>query len=199
MALELKNNISVNDNSLRNIIKSDKTFFKNNRFSRTEYEKFLIKSGISAPLFEANIVEQEKRRQFLSSLSGGIVIPEILVKREFQKENQIKTIKYIDLEKYHLKNKPSEDSIKELYERNKKIFVNEFKNIRYAEITPQKIIGDNEYSENFFKQLDIIENEILDGLSFDEVVKDKNLKVILIKKINANKNDENNNEIRTIR
>ncbi len=199
MALEIeKLNISVNDNSLRNIIKNDKTFFKNNRFSRTEYEKFLIKSGISAPLFEANIVEQEKRRQFLSSLSGGIVIPEILVKREFQKENQIKTIKYIDLEKYHLKNKPSEDSIKELYERNKKIFVNEFKNIRYAEITPQKIIGDNEYSENFFKQLDIIENEILDGLSFDEVVKDKNLKVILIKKINANKNDENNNEIKEL-
>ena len=196
MALEIeKLNISVNDSSLRKIIKNDKTFFKDNKFSRTEYEKFLIKSGISAPLFEANLVEQEKKRQFLSSLSSGIVIPSILVKQEFEKENQIKTIKYIDLYKYHSKNKPSEDSKKELYERNKKIFVNEFKSIRYAEITPQKIMGNNEYDENFFKQLDIIENNVLDGLPFDEVVKDKNLKVILINKINANKEDENRNKI----
>ena len=71
MALEIeKLGISVNDNSLRNIIKNDNLFFKNEKFSRTEYEKFLIKSGVTAPQFEANIVEQEKRRQFLSSLSG---------------------------------------------------------------------------------------------------------------------------------
>ena len=115
MALEIeKLGITVNDNSLRDIIKNDKIFFKNNKFSRTEYEKFLIKSGVSAPQFEENIAEQEKRRQFLSSLSGGIVIPELLVKKEYRKENQTKTIKYIDLEKYHSKNKPSEENKKEL-------------------------------------------------------------------------------------
>ena len=102
MALEISQlGINVNDDALRNIIKNDKMFFKDDKFSRTEYEKFLIKSGVTAPLFEANIVEQEKRRQFLSSLSGGIVIPEILVVKEYRKENQSKTIKYIDLEKYH--------------------------------------------------------------------------------------------------
>ena len=79
MALEIeKLGIKVNDNALRKIIKNDKLFFKDNKFSRTEYEKFLIKSGVTAPQFEANIVEQEKRRQFLSSLSGGIVVPEII-------------------------------------------------------------------------------------------------------------------------
>ena len=57
MALEIeKLGITINDNSLRNIIKNDEIFFKNNKFSRTEYEKFLIKSGVTAPLFEANIV-----------------------------------------------------------------------------------------------------------------------------------------------
>ena len=49
---------------LRDVIKNDKLFFKDGKFSRTEYEKFLIKSGITAPQFEANIVEQEKRKQF---------------------------------------------------------------------------------------------------------------------------------------
>ncbi len=99
MSFEIeKLEVVVSDNALREIIKNDKSFFKDDKFSRTEYEKFLIKSGITAPQFEANIVEQEKRKQFLSSLAGGIVIPEILIEKEFRKENQIKIIQYIDLE-----------------------------------------------------------------------------------------------------
>ncbi len=196
MALEIKElGISINDNALRNIIKNDKTFFKNNKFSRTEYEKFLLKSGLNAPLFEANIVEQEKRRQFLSSLSGGIVVPEILVKKEYRKENQTKTIQYIDLEKYHAKNKPTEKSKRELYERNKDVFFTEFKSIRYAEITPEKISGNKEYNETFFKQLDAIENNVLDGQSFNEAAQTSNLDIVSISKINANKENENKDKI----
>ena len=199
MELEIeKLGITVNDNALRNIIKNDELFSKNDKFSRTEYEKFLIKSGVTAPQFEANIVEQEKRRQFLSLLSGGIVVPEALVILEYKKENQKKTIKYIDLEKFHSKNLPSEKSKKELYERNKNVFVSEFKSIRFAEITPEKISGNNEYNENFFKQLDNIENNILDGQTFDETVQNDNLNTVLIKKIDSNKQDENKNKIKNL-
>ena len=199
MSLEIKKlGITVNDNSLRMLIKNDELFFKDNKFSRTEYEKFLLKSGITAPLFEANIAEQEKKRQFLSSLSGGIVIPKLLVEKEFRKENQKKTIKYIDLEKYHSKNKPTEESKKELYERNKNIFFTEFKSIRYAEIDPLKISGSKEYNETFFKKLDEIENNTLDGQSFDESIKNNNLKVISFKKVNANKEDDGKNKIENL-
>ena len=196
MELEIKKlGITVNDNSLRNIIKNDKLFFKNDEFSRTEYEKFLIKSGVTAPQFEENIAEQEKKRQFLSFLSSGIVIPDELVNQEYKKENQTKIIKYIDLENYHSKNKPTEGDKKELYQRNKNIFFTEFKSIRYAEISPEKISGNKDYDESFFKQLDIIENNTLDGQSFDETVKNNNLKVILYNKINAKKEDEKKNKI----
>ena len=196
MALEIeKIGIVVNDNALRNIIKNDKLFFKDDKFSRIEYEKFLIKSGITAPQFEANIVEQEKRRQFLSSLAGGIVIPETLINQEFKKENQTKTIQYIDLEKYHIKNKPTEEEIKKLYERNKNIFFVEFKSIQYAEIKPDLVSGNSEYNEAFFKQLDIIENQVLDGKSFDETAKDNNLKIVRINKINAKKEDQKKNKV----
>ena len=199
MSLEIeKIGIVVSDNTLRNIIKNDKSFFKDNKFSRTEYEKFLLKSGTTAPQFESNVVEQEKRRQLLSSLAGGIVIPEILVKKEFGKENQIKTIQYIDLDKYHSKNKPSQESIKELYERNKNIFFTELKSIRYAEIKPELINGNKEYNENFFKQLDIIENNVLDGQSFDETAKANNLKIVEVKKVNAKKENEANIKIKNL-
>ena len=60
MSLEIeKLGIEITDSALRNIIKNDKSFFKDNEFSRTEYEKFLIKSAITAPQFENNNVEQE--------------------------------------------------------------------------------------------------------------------------------------------
>ena len=145
MSLEIeKLGIVLSDNALRDIIKNDKLFFKENKFSRTEYEKFLLKSGVTAPQFEANIVEQEKRRQFLSLLAGGIVVPEILIEKEFRKENQTKIIQYINLDKYHSKYKPSQESMKELYERNKNVFLNEFKSIRYAEIKPELISGSKE-------------------------------------------------------
>ena len=94
------------------------------------------------------ILLNKKKRQFLSSLSGGIVIPEILVKNEFRKENQTKTIRYIDLENTILK-KPTDNDMKELYERNKKFFFTEFKAIRYAEIEPEKIGGSKDYDESF--------------------------------------------------
>ena len=199
MALEIeKVGVAINDSALRSIIKNDKLFFKDNKFSRTEYEKFLIKSGITAPQFEANIVEQEKRRQFLSSLAGGIVIPENLIKQEFERENQTKTIQYIDLEKYHAKNKPAEEDIKKLYERNKNIFFVEFKSIQYAEIKPSLVSGNSKYDETFFKQLDIIENQVLDGKSFDEASKDNNLKIFKINKINAKKEDQNKSKVTNI-
>jgi len=199
MDLEIKKlKIIVNDNSLIKIIKNDELFIKDDKFSRTEYEKFLITSGVTAPTFEANIAEQEKKRQFLSSLSGGIVVPEILVNNEYRKENQSKTIRYIDLEKFHSKYKPTDEDKKELFEKNKDFFFTEYKSVRYAEISPEKISGDKEYNEAFFKQLDNIENNILDGQSFNDAAKNANLSVISIKKINAKKEDESKNKIKNL-
>ena len=120
MAIEIeKTGIMVSDNSLRDIIKNDKLFFKEEKFSRTEYEKFLLTSGVTAPSFEDNIAKQESRRQFLSSLSGGIVIPSSLVKKTFNLENQIKKIKYINLNKYYSKEKPSDEEVKKVFEKIK--------------------------------------------------------------------------------
>ena len=199
MALEIeKSGIIINDNSLRDIIRNDELFLKDNKFSRTEYEKFLLKSNVTAPIFEQNIVEQESRRQFLSFLAGGITIPDILVENAFKKENQTKTIKYINLEKYHLNKKPSEEKIKELYNKNKNLFIQEFKSIQFAEITPQIISGNSQYDKAFFKQLDILENKILDGQVFEEASKENNLKIISIKYIDASKKNKEGKIIKNI-
>ena len=199
MALEIeKSGIIVNDSSLKSIITNDELFVRNNKFSRTEYEKFLIKKGITAPAFEQNIIEQESRRQFLSSLAGGITVPDVLIENAYKKENQTKTIRYIDLNEYHVRKKPSQEKIKELYNKNKELFIERFKHIQYAEITPQSISGNSEYNEVFFKQLDILENKVLDGQSFAEASKENNLVIAEIKNIDGNKKDKNKETIKNL-
>ena len=199
MAMEIeKQGIIINDNSLRDIIKNDKLFFKNEKFSRTEYEKFLLKSAVSSQIFETNIIEQESRRQLLSSLVGGIVIPEKLIEDAFKKENQIKTIKYIDLETFYSNKKPSKEKIKEVYERNKKFFLEEFRSFVYAEITPYILTSNDEYSELFFKKLDILENKILDGQTFEKTIEENNLKQFKINELNLNKKNKSNGNVKNI-
>ena len=85
--------------------------------------------------------------------------------------------------------------MKELFERNKSVFYDEFKSFRYAELTPEKISGVKNYNENFFKQLDIIENNVLDGQIFDQISKDYNLDINKINNVNIKKEDEKKNKV----
>ena len=72
IALEIVDQgVRLNNQSLKDIITTEENFQKDNKFSRTEYEKFLLESGISAPDFEQNIATQEKKRQLLTFLSRG--------------------------------------------------------------------------------------------------------------------------------
>ena len=195
MSLEIeKLGIVLSDNSLRDIIKNDELFKKEKKFSRTEYEKFLLKSGLTAPIFEKNIVDQESRRQFINYLSGGLSVPQSLVKNAYDKENQTKLIKYIDLDKFYTNKNISNKKMREVYERNKNIFVEELKTFKIAKITPQ-ISGENEFNEAFFKKLDEIENNILDGQSFKDTVQKNNLEVKRIEQVNKKKVKSNGQKV----
>jgi peptidyl-prolyl cis-trans isomerase D len=176
--------IEISDNSLKNILLNDKTFFKGNKFSRTKYEKFLIQSGITAPIFEQNILEQEKKRQLLSFLSEGIIVPDFLVQSEYNKENQVKEIKYLDLNVFYNAQKIDEKDILDLYEKNKKIFIENFKEIDFVLLDPLSITGSKDFDKNYFDIIEKIENYILDGQNIKEITKLLNINLKNIKEIN---------------
>ena len=161
-------------------------FFKSGKFSRTEYEKFLIKSGVTAPQFEANIVEQEKRRQFLSSLAGGIVVPEMLIEKEFRKENQTKTINYIDLNKLYSSQKLQKEDFNKFYEEKTSFSVLELlhKKIEfYSDLIKEKDIEveidvDNKFTiamnsylaDTLFLKKNIKQYDVIVGMYHDQVL-----------------------------
>ena len=65
--------IKLSDDSLGKLIKHQKGFKRENKFSRIEYEKFLLKNNITAADFEANFSNHEKRKQLLNFIGGGIL------------------------------------------------------------------------------------------------------------------------------
>ena len=190
--------INLSNQSLKEIIITDKIFLENGKFSRTVYEKFLLESGISAPVFEQNISEQIKKRQFLTFLSEGILLPEASIQREFENENQIKTIQYLELDELYKEVKIKDEEIKKTYESNKNLFSQEFKKINYTELLPDNLTGQKKYNEAYFNKVDEIENAILDGGKMSDFVKTYSLLLATIKETNKIKKDKTGKDISKI-
>ena len=66
-----KFNIKITENSLVKLIKNQNIFKKENKFSRTEYEKFLIKNSLNVVAYEQNLTDQEKRKQLLEFFTSA--------------------------------------------------------------------------------------------------------------------------------
>jgi peptidyl-prolyl cis-trans isomerase D len=199
IALEIiDQGVSLNNQSLKKILTADETFKKDNKFSRTEYEKFLLESGISAPVFEQNIAEQEKKRQLLTFLSEGFNLPEFLIEQEYANENQIKTIQYLELDSLYKNYSVPEEEITKTYESNKNLFTQDFKKINYVELLPNNLTGQKEYNESYFKKIDEIENAILDGGKLNNFVKEFNLSLVVLNEVNRLKKDKAGKDITEI-
>jgi len=182
--------INLSNQSLKKIIINDETFTNDNKFSRTKYEKFLLESGLSAPVFEQNISEQEKKRQLLTFLSEGVLLPEFLIEQEYKNENQIKTIQYLELDSLYKNFQIKSEEIQKIYDANKDYFTQDFKKINYVELLPNNLTGQKEYNETYFKKIDEIENSILDGSKMTDFVKNFNLALVTISETNSLKKNK---------
>ena len=123
----------------------------------------------------------------LSYLSNGLSIPNFIVQSEYNKENQVKKIKYIDLNKYYRNIKIQNKELKDVYQKNKSFFVEEFKNINLVELTPQNLTGKDIFDDSYFKIIDKIENNILDGQASKIIFNQYNLTPLKVKEINNKK------------
>tara|TARA_B110000211_G_scaffold27757_1_gene28233 strand:+ start:1155 stop:2609 length:1455 start_codon:yes stop_codon:yes gene_type:complete len=193
-----KQGINLDNQSLKEIIITDEIFSRDDKFSRTKYEKFLLESGISSAVFEQNISEQEKKRQLLTFLSEGVNLPEFLIKKEFENENQIKTIQYLDLDNLYKNYSVPKDEIKKTYESNKNLFSQDFKKINYVELLPSNLTGQKEYNETYFKKIDEIENSILDGVKMKNFIQEFNLTITNLEEANRLKRNKDGKDLENI-
>ena len=177
ITLEIKNhNIKLSENSLREVIKNDETFKKNNRFSRTEYEKFLVKNGISAVMLETNISKQVKREQLFDFIGRGIVPSKFLINIAYDKINQKRNIEVINLnDVFEKKLNFSENEIETYYNQNKNTYKEIYKSIKFIKLNPKNLTGSNEFSDLFFQKIDEIDDLIVEGNNLDSLLNKFNL------------------------
>ena len=168
--------IKLSDDSLSKLIKHQKGFKRENKFSRVEYEKFLLKNNITAAGFEADFSKHEKKQQFLDYIGGGIYPSKYLVNLAYDKINQRRKIELIDLNNiFEKKINFSENQIQTYFENNKDKYKETYKSIKLMELNPKKLIGDEEYNDNFFKKIDEIDYMIIEGKNLEEITQKFNL------------------------
>ena len=191
--------IQLSDVSLSKLIKLQKDFKRENKFSRTEYEKFLLKNNITATGFEADFSKHEKRKQLLNFIGGGIFPSKYLVNMTYDKINQKRNIELVNLNDiFKKKINFSENKIKSYFENNKSKYKKTYKSIKLIELNPKKLIGNDEFSDIFFKKIDEIDYMIIEGKNSGDIIQKFNLKKAASYTINETGKDINSKAINNL-
>ncbi|MBC8305145.1 MAG: SurA N-terminal domain-containing protein [Pelagibacterales bacterium] len=186
LSLEITDlSLSISDKVLNKKIIENKNFLdENKKFSRIKYEKFLLSSNLSAPSFEFKLRESELKNNLFAYISGGIKSPSFLTNNIYKNETKKITISYINLENVYKKKEDFLDKeISKFIDENKDTLKEKNISFNYSKITPQNLMGINEYNETFFKKIDEIENEISNGSSFEELSNKYKFKSTFIKNL----------------
>ena len=175
--LEVKHfEIKLSDDSLGKLVKLQTDFKRENKFSRIEYEKFLIKNNITAATFETSLSNLEKKEQLLDFIGGGIFPSQFLVNNTYNKINQKRNIELINLnDVFKKKISFTDEQIKSYFEDNTSKYIETYKSIKILELTPKKLIDSDEFNNLFFERIDEIDDITIQGKDFDFITQKYNL------------------------
>jgi peptidyl-prolyl cis-trans isomerase D len=176
--LEVKDfDLSITELTVLKKIKENKNFLdENNVFQRTKYEKFLLSNNMSAPMFELQLKNRELQKHLFDFIGAGTITPDFLIQKKFQEENKTLDLEYFAMESlYKEKNNYTDLEIKDFVEENKDQLKREYIDFKYVVLNPKNLIGIEEFNQEFFDEIDKIEDKISQGDTFENIL--KNIKV----------------------
>ena len=176
-------NLSITDLTVLKKIKENKNFQdENSVFQRTKYEKFLLSNNMSAPMFELQLKNRELQKHLFDFIGAGTVTPNFLIKKKFEDENKSLDLEYFAMENFYKeKESYTETEINEFLDENKDELKREYIDFKYAVLNPKILIGLEEFNQDFFNEIDKIENKISQGVTFEAIIENINANVLEIK------------------
>ena len=192
--IEIKDlNIMISDKNLAERIRKNKSFHdEKNKFSRLKYEKFLLENNIPAAEFEIRLRKNELKKELFTYISGGIKSPYFIANKTFKDNAKKIDLSYINLNHvYKKKDEFSNIEIETFIKDNEEKLKIELIDFSYTKITPLNLVQETEFSENFFSNIDEIENQVLNDTKIKEIATNFGLK---ISEVN-NFDDRNNNDL----
>ena len=108
----------------------------------------------------------------------------------FKNENKLITLSYVNLDNFYKKKENfSNIEIENYISENEEKLKKEFIDFKYVKITPENLVDESEYTDNFFSKIDDIENQLLNGFNIEQIANNFNLKLNDIN--NFTDNDDN--------
>ena len=189
--------LSINEKTILKYLKENKNFInENGAFERIKYEKFLLSNNMSAPLFELKLKNQGLQKHLFDFIGAGTVTPEFLIESKFEENNKSLAIEYFDMENlYKIKEDYTSDEINTFIEENKDQLKREYIDFKYVVLNPKNLIGIDEFNQDFFNEIDEIENKISQSESFNSIIENINVDVIDISELVPNENTSTNEEL----
>ena len=179
--LEIKDfDLSINERTILKNIKENKNFHdENGTFQRIKYEKFLLSNNLSAAMFELQLKNRELQKHLFDFIGAGTITPNFLIEKKFEENNKSLNIEYFDMENlYKTKDDYTANDIEVFIDENKDQLKREYIDFKYVILNPKNLIGIEEFNQDFFDEIDSIENKISQGSTFDTILEDINVDII---------------------
>ena len=176
-------NLSITELTVLKKIKENKNFQdENNVFQRTKYEKFLLSNNMSAPMFELQLKNRELQKHLFDFIGAGTITPDFQIKKRYEEENKSLELEYFTMENlYRDKDDYTNLEIQKFLDENKDELKSEYIDFKYAVLNPKNLIGLEEFNQQFFDEIDKIENKISQGNSFESIIENLNVNVEEVK------------------
>ncbi len=189
--------LSINEKTILKYLKDNKNFKdENGAFERIKYEKFLLSNNMSAPLFELKLKNQGLQKHLFDFIGAGTVTPEFLIESKFEENNKSLAIEYFDMENlYKIKENYTSEEINTFVEENKDQLKREYIDFKYVVLNPKNLIGIDEFNQDFFNEIDEIENKISQSESFNSIIENINVDVIDIREFVPDSEASSNEEL----
>jgi peptidyl-prolyl cis-trans isomerase D len=189
--------LSINEKTILKYLKDNKNFKdENGAFERIKYEKFLLSNNMSAPLFELKLKNQGLQKHLFDFIGAGTVTPEFLIESKFEENNKSLSIEYFDMENlYKIKDDYTSDEINTFIEENKDQLKREYIDFKYVVLNPKNLIGIDEFNQDFFNEIDAIENKISQNESFSSIIENINVDVNNINEFAPDENTSTNEKL----
>jgi peptidyl-prolyl cis-trans isomerase D len=189
--------LSINEKTILKYLKDNKNFKdENGAFERIKYEKFLLSNNMSAPLFELKLKNQGLQKHLFDFIGAGTVTPEFLIESKFEENNKSLSIEYFNMENlYKIKDDYTSDEINTFIEENKDQLKREYIDFKYVVLNPKNLIGIDEFNQDFFNEIDAIENKISQNESFNSIIENINVDVNNINEFAPDENTSTNEKL----
>ena len=190
-------NLSITDLTVLQKIKENKNFQDENKvFQRTKYEKFLLSNNMSAPMFELQLKNRELQKHLFDFIGAGTITPNFLTKNKFQEENKSLNLEYVGMENfYKIKENFTNLEINNFLDENKDQLKREYIDFKYAVLNPKTLIGLEEFNQDFFNEIDKIENKISNGDDFNSIIQNIKTDIIKIKEFTPSSTKKINEDL----